>query len=205
MKKFIAVLLIIVFCLSVCSCGANIGKKENVAGVYKNITFSPNSSFTLNENSTYDRVSPNEKGTYKSNSKGGFTLIDANYNDETVFAKKDTYYYRTNLICCFEEDEDYGLAPTFNNGVSNQWFCAYYETISDAEWKVIILELKEDGTFKLRDCVRNSNGNQTDGIVYEGTYSLNDYVLNLNCGEDGVLPFLLIDGEIYFDVFEKQG
>lgn len=202
MKKFLAALLIIVFCLSVCACGANNATQENFSGVYKNITFSPDSSFTLNENSTYDRVSPNEKGTYKSSSKGGFTLIDANYNDETVFAKKDTYYYRTNLICCFEKDEDYGLEPTFNNGVSNQWFCAYYDTISDNEWNALILELKEDGTFKLRDCVRTRTS-QTDGTVYEGTYTLNDYVLNLNYG-DGSMPFLLIDGKIYFDVFEKQ-
>lgn len=205
MKKFFATLLIIVYCLSVCACGANNATQENISGVYNNITFSPDSSFTLNENSTYDRVSPNEKGTYKSSSKGGFTLIDANYNDETVFAKKDTYYYRTNLICCFEEDEEYGLAPTFSdNGTSNQWFSAYYESITDSKWNVIILELKEDSTFKLRDCTRDVNGNQSDGTVYEGTYSLNDYVLNLNCNDGQNFTFLFIDDKIYFDVYVKQ-
>jgi len=207
MKKIIAMLLVTISCLSIVACGAstesgNSNEDVNVAGTYHNVTFLSSSSFTLNENSTYDRTVPNEKGTYET-SKKGIILTDTN-DDETIFAQKDNYFYRTNLICCFEEDEDYGLEPTFDdNGMSNQWFCAYYDTISDSKWNVIILQLNEDGTFKLRDCTRDAGGSQSDGTVYEGTYTLNDYVLNLNCGEE-TMPFLFIDDKIYFDVYEKQ-
>lgn len=205
MKKKLLLALASLVCISLCACGGSEPTKtEDLVGTYKNVTFLPDSTFTLNENSTYDRTSPNEKGTYKADSKGGFTLTDTD-DDDTVFAKKDNYYYRTNLICCFEEDEDYGLAPTFSDsGLSNQWFCAYYDTISDNKWNVIILQLNEDGTFKLRDCERTMSGGQTDGTVYEGTYTLNDYLLSLNCADGQTIPFLLIDDKIYFDVYEKQ-
>lgn len=110
MKKFIAMLLVTISCLSVVACGAsttsgNSNEDVNIAGTYQNVTFLSSSSFTLNENSTYDRTVPNEKGTYEA-SKKGITLTDTN-DDETIFAQKDNYFYRTNLICCFEEDEDY--------------------------------------------------------------------------------------------------
>lgn len=56
--------------------------------------------------------------------------------------KQGDYYYRTNLICCFSEDEDYGLEPTFDeNGRTEQWFTAYYDSISEDSWNVLILQL----------------------------------------------------------------
>ena len=196
--------LILTFTLSLCACGNTSTKTQDVIGTYKNVTFSSSSKFTLNEDSTYDRTLPNEKGTYKTSPKGGFTLTNTD-DDDTIFAQKDGFYYRTNLICCFEEDEEYGKAPTFNeSGKSNQAFCAYYDSISDSKWNVIILEMKEDGTFILRDCTRDASGNQSDGTIYEGTYVLNDYLLSLTCGDGQTIPFLLIDDKIYFDVFEKQ-
>ena len=104
---------------------------------------------------------------------------------------------------CFEEDEDYGLAPTFSeDGKSNQWFCAYYETISSSKWKVIILTLNEDGTFKLRDCERDNAGHQSDGTVYEGKYTLDGSILNLT-HDGGTIPFLYVNEKIYFDVIQK--
>lgn len=202
MKKIVALILALTMCLSLCACGGGTATKgESLAGTYTNVAFSPNTKYTLNENSTYDKVSPNEKGTYKA-SKDGFVLTDTD-DDETHFAKEGDYYYRTNLICCFEKDEDYGLAPTFSKeGKSNQWFCAYYDSISDTRWKVIILTLNEDGTFKLRDCERDSSGHQSDGTVYEGEYALDGSVLNLN-HESGTIPFLYLNEKIYFDVIQK--
>ena len=205
MKKFLAALLIIAYCLSVCACGKNTttSSAENVAGTYKNITFLSNISITLDEEGRYDSNSFHRRGTYTGNLDGGFTLLDSNGYNETIFAKKDSYYYRTTLICCFDHAEGTrDEAPKFTNGVSDQWFTAYYDSISDNEWKVIILELKEDGTFRLRDCTRTLTS-QTDGTLYEGTYTLDGYVLELNYGEDS-MPFLFIDDKIYFDVYEKQ-
>lgn len=202
MKKTVFLILALMICLSLCACGGGIStKSESLAGTYTNVSFSPDTKYTLNENSTYDKVSPNEKGTYKA-SKGGFVLTDTN-DDETVFAKEGDYYYRTNLICCFEKYEDYGLAPTFSkDGKSNQWFCAYYETISNSRWKVIILTLNEDGTFKLRDCERDNAGHQNDGTVYEGEYTLDGSILNLT-HDGGTIPFLYVNEKIYFDVIQK--
>ena len=202
MKKTLATILTLAICITLSACASG-GSNEDVLGTYNNITFLEDASFTLNENATYDRTIPNEKGTYKT-SKNGFTLTNTN-DDDTVFAKKDNYYYRTNLICCFEKDEDYGLAPTFNdNGVSNQWFSAYYDSISDNKWNVVILELKDDNTFKFRDCIRDSSGNQYDETIYQGTYSLDNYVLNLKCENGHTIPLLFIDGKIYFDIYVKQ-
>ena len=201
MKKILTIGLSIIICFIVVGCGT---KTEDIIGTYKNTSFLKSSEFTLNENATYDRTLPNEKGTYKAGRKGGFTLTDTN-DDETIFAKKDNYYYRTNLICCFEEDKEYGQKPSFSeNGVSNQWFSAYYEGISDNSWKVIILELKEDKTFKLRDCVRDSSGHQSEGTVYEGTYNLDNYVLNLECADNQAITLLFINEKLYFDVFVKE-
>jgi len=202
MKKALLIVLMLAMLLSLCACGGGTASgNESVTGTYTNVSFSPDSDFTLNANSTYDRTSPNEKGTYKA-SKGKIVLTDTN-DDETHFAKEGDYYYRTNLICCFEEDEDYGMAPTFTDGKSNQWFAAYYESISSSEWKVIILTLNEDGTFKLRDCVRDMSGHQSNGTVYEGEYSLDGNVLNLKHA-DGTIPFLYINKKIYFDIYQKE-
>lgn len=198
MKNAILLLLALVLTISLVACGTN---SESLVGIYTNVSFSPNTKYTLNENSTYDKVSPNEKGAYKPK-RGGFVLIDTN-DDETVFAKEGDYYYRTNLICCFEEDEDYGLAPTFSkDGRSQQWFCAYYETISNSRWKVIILTLNEDGTFMLRDCIRDNAGNQSEGTVYEGKYTLDGSILNLN-HKGGTIPFVYVNEKLYFDVIQK--
>lgn len=86
-------------------------------------------TYHLNEFSTYKKE-PYEKGTYKKTKKG-FSLLSGNDSSENVFVKKDDYYYRTNLICCFEKDEEYGLKPTFDeNGYSSQSFTANYETLN---------------------------------------------------------------------------
>ena len=170
----------------------------------QNITFSPDTTYQLNENTTYDKTAPDTKGTYEANESGGFDLTAANGYEEESFAKQGDYYYRTNLICCFSEDEDYGLEPTFDeNGRTEQWFTAYYDSISEDSWNVLILQLWQDGTFRLRDCIRTMSGNQSDGTLYEGAYRLEDDILHLDY-EGGSMPFLLIDGKIYFDVLQKQ-
>ncbi len=204
-KSLLALLLAVVMCIGLCACGGG-ASPEELAGTYKNITFMDGVEYTLNENSTYDSYRAWDKGTFEPTSDGGFVLTNSEETNTITVAKKDNYYYVANSdVQSFKKDEDYGQPPTFNeNGVSNQWFCAYYDSISDTAWHVIILELMEDGTFKLRDCDRDSNGGQTEGTLYKGTYSLDDYVLNLTCEDGQVIPFLFIDDVIYFNVMEKQ-
>ncbi len=202
MKKVIALCLVLISIVSLCACGE--GGKKDVSGTYKNVTFLPDEEYVLNTNSTYESKFHFEKGTYEANSKGGFDLAHANDESVTTFDCLDSYYYRTSNVCAFEEDEEYGLKPTFDeNGKSDQWFCAYYDSISDTQWNVIILELKEDGTFKLNDCKRNSSGDQYDENIYEGTYTMEENILKLS-HDKGIFPFVFTDEKIYFDVLEKQ-
>lgn len=204
MKKIIAIIMILTMCISMTACGGS--SAEDLAGTYKNITFLPNIEYTLYEDTTFEGSRADDKGTFEGNSSGGFTLQNAYYsNNKTEFKVKDSYYYRTSGICCFEEDGEFGLVPTFDdNGRSKQWFDAYYDSISDTSWKVIVLSLDKDGTFRLKNCVRDMSGGQSDGTVYEGTYSLDNYILNLNCDDGTTMPFLFINDKIYFDVYEKQ-
>lgn len=126
-------------------------------------------------------------------------------NSDEEFEKKDQYYYRTNLICSFEEDDEYGIEPSFDEqGRTNQSFGVYYDRITDEKHKSLSLTLNEDGTFVLSESViLIYEGKRVgDPVVREGEYTLNGYVLNLNY--DGVdHPFLYLDDKIYFDVLEK--
>lgn len=200
MKKILSILVVAAMTLSLTACSGN---NESITGTYKNITFLADATITLNENETYDRTSPNEKGTYTTK-RGGFVLTPSTVSEGGTFAQYDDhYYYTVGETQCFSKDKEYGIAPTFDeNGKSNQSFDAFYHSISDNQWDVIYLTLNEDGTFSLRDCTRTMN-TQTDGTLYEGTYTLEGEVLSLDCG-DIVMPFLYLDDKIYFNVFEKQ-
>jgi hypothetical protein len=207
MKKTLALLLVAVACLVLCACSGG-GRTDNnqqntVIGTYKNVSAFLENKYNLHENSTYDKTPSGAKGTYKASKDGGFVLTRNKSSEEEVFAKKDQYYYRTNLICAFETDEDYGLPLQLDeNGRSNQWFSAYYDSISDSIWNVLILELKDDGTFRLRDCIRTMNGSQSDEKDHTGTYRAEGDVLFLNYdGADH--PFLMLKDKVYFDVLEK--
>ena len=201
MKKILVLALAMATAYSVVGCedGA-----ESLVGVYENVSFAE-TTYQLNENGSYDKTAPNEKGTYEAK-RGGFVLTEqGKSNSDEEFEKKDQYYYRTNLICCFEEDNEYGMAPSFDeNGRTNQSFYEYYERITDEKHKCISLTLNEDGTFVLSESVvKVYEGNRVgDPVVHKGEYKLDDYVLNLNY--DGMNhPFLYLNNKIYFDVLEK--
>ena len=204
MKKIFSLLLVVTMILSLCACGGG-EKAEDIAGTYKSASMFLNNTYHLNENSTYDKE-PNTKGTYEIISKGGFTLSEANSSSEEVFAKSGDYYYRTNLICCFEKDEEYGLEVSFDkNGRSNQSFSANYDTINQSSMlvKTLGLILNDDGTYKLNDMqVYITQGKVVDKETFEGTYKFENDILWLNY-ESNDYPVLLVDGKLYFDVIEK--
>ena len=208
MKKLSCILLAIVLCFSLVAC-ANTQpdepktQEENLSGTYKNVSAFLNTTYVLHDNTTYDKTAPDAKGTYKETKGGGFTLQRNNSSEEEVFSKKDQYYYRSNLICAFEKDEDYGLPLTLDeNGRSNQWFSAYYDSIDDSTWNVLILILKEDGTFLLRDCIRTMSGAQSNETDHEGNYRAEGDMLYLNY--DGIdHPFIMMNDKVYFDILEK--
>ena len=204
MKKIICLVLILALALPICACGGG-NNIEYVAGTYESASMFLNNTYKLNENGTYDKE-PNTKGTYEISSKGGFTLSEANSSSEEVFAQSGDYYYRTNLICYFEKDDEYGLEVSFDkSGRSNQSFSANYETIDQSSWlvKKLGLVLNEDGTYKLYDMrVYIKQGKIADKKTFEGTYKLENDILFLNY-ENNDYPMLFIDGKLYFDVIEK--
>ncbi len=205
MKKLITLLLALAMLLSLCACGG--GSKENVIGTYTNVSVFLDTTYALNENTTYEKAEPSEKGTYEPNSKGGFSLTKAGENpssDDPIFIKEDSYYYQRNGKYSFEKDTEFGLEPTFDdNGRSDQDFISYYEVLSDKSgWLTLALDLHEDGTFVLSDYIK-STLQATVKNNHEGTYSLEGNVLNLNYDDKDHI-MLIIKDKIYFNVLEKS-
>jgi len=182
-------------------------EEREVPGTYENVSLFLTSTIQVSENGSFDRTKPDEKGTYTVKDDGSFELVEKGMGNGDIFTPYGDYYYRSNLICSFDEDEEYGLAPSFDsNGHSNQSFDAYYEPASGGNQNYVLFTMKEDGTYTLQKQIRNTQGFLTvvdQGDTYEGTYSLDGDVLTLTWKEFK-FPFLFLDGKIYFDIIEKQ-
>ena len=149
---------------------------REVPGTYENVSLFLTSTIQVSENGSFDRTKPDEKGTYTVKDDGSFELVEKGMGNGDIFTPYGDYYYRSNLICSFDEDEEYGLAPSFDsNGHSNQSFDAYYEPASGGNQNYVLFTMKEDGTYTLQKQIRNTQGFLTvvdQGDTYEGTYSL---------------------------------
>lgn len=226
MKRTFTLFLALLMALCLCACGGGdnapqetdqpdtpaptektVSQEQVIPGAYESVSLFLNSTYQLNENGSYERTSPDEKGTYTVLDNGGFELKEKDMGNGDVFTPHGEYFYRSNLICSFEEDEEYGLAPTFDeNGRSNQTFEAYYEPTDTGNQRFVSFAMKEDGAFVLKNQIRNLNGFLTvvdEGDTYEGEYALDGDMLILKWNGLEV-PFLFLDGQIYFDVIEKQ-
>lgn len=180
-------------------------EEREVPGVYEHISLFLNSTYEWHENGSYDRTSPDEKGTYTVSDKGDVIMSENGGSGGDTYTPYGDYYYRSNLICGFEKDDEYGLAPSFDeNGRSTQTFDAFYERITNDQHHYLVFTMNEDGTFILKDMIRsNTKGIVDEGDTFEGEYIFNDDILTLKW--NGIeVPFLYIDGKIYFDIIEKQ-
>lgn len=229
MKKVLVIVMAALLALSLAACGGNEQNQggatteaptvteapqetpqeetQEVPGTYANVSLFLTSTYQLNENGSFDKTSPEEKGTYTVGDDGSIELTEAGMSGGDIFTPYGQYYYRSNLICCFEEDEEYGMAPSFDeNGRSNQTFEAYYERTDTGNQRYVEFTMNEDGTFVLKRQIHNLDGilSVVDyGLTFEGTYALDGDILTLNW--NGIeVPFLLIDEKIYFDVIVKQ-
>lgn len=182
-------------------------EEREIPGTYENVSLFLTSTIQVSENGSFDRTNPDEKGTYNTREDGSFELIEKGMGNGDIFTPYGDYYYRSNLICSFDEDEEYGLAPSFDeNGRSTQSFDAYYEPASGGNQNYVLFTMKDDGTYTLQKQIRNTQGFLTvvdQGDTYEGTYTLDGEVLTLTWNEFKV-PFLFLNGKIYFDIIEKQ-
>lgn len=182
-------------------------EKREIPGTYENVSLFLTSTIQVNENGSFDRTHPDEKGTCNIINSDSFELVEKGMGNGDIFTPYGDYYYRSNLICSFDEDEEYGLAPSFDsNGRSTQSFDAYYEPTNDGNQNYVLFTMKDDGTYTLQKQIRNTQGFLTvvdQGDTYEGTYSLDGEVLTLTWKEFK-FPFLFLNGKIYFDIIQKQ-
>ena len=207
MKKAISLILALLMCLSLCACGGagESGKEppltvETATGNYKSVGLFFDHSYTAKENTTYDKT-PRGKGTWAINTDGGITFSPADGMSE-YFAKRGDHLYRTGGLCSFDEDETYGLVPTFDqSGRTDQYFKQLYRDINRSY--TVILDLNADGTFTSQyKVIHNMDlATETDDRC-EGTYRFENDTLWLSC-EGTEYPMLLVDGQLYFDIITK--
>lgn len=241
MKKKLALIAAVVFAISLTGCGSDESKKAepettaesteitaeeetteesteeviDISGTYQNVSLFCDSVYQLNENGTYDRTTPEEKGTYVVEANGDIMLTEKGVsNSEDTFTPYLEYYYLSNCpfgsdseFICFSSDEEYGAKPAFDeNGKSNQTFKTGLSERADGNDHQYEFKMNEDGTFSVQEEVgvmQNGFMMMSDGDKYEGEYELNDAVLTLKCN-DIEYKLLFIDEKIYYNVLMKH-
>ena len=232
--KFLLVLFIIFIVLPLMFEGCQYAKlalshdEKDIVGVFETIhteseeEYQLNSlseeeaSITFNENGTYDMSPSASKGTYEVTRPGTIKLD----NGLIYCFLKDKYLYNT-YDYILTKDEEYGLAPSFDdNGRTEQVFSYYYadsftlatdpttgrlletddgDYVKDTNYREIIFNFKDDGTYKIEERINDGLRN----ILSQGTYQLEDNLLMLSY-DGGSMPLIYEDDRIYFDVYEKQ-
>lgn len=153
----------------------------------------PGTDYEVNENGSYDHGE--EKGTYTAAEDGSLTFQAKDGNSGTLTACGAYYHTAVQMT----EDTEYGLAPSFDeSGHSNQTFQAQVDNMS------LTLELHEDGSYVFSYSTTSPVFDKfSDAVTCEGSYALEDAVLNLNYN-DSLYPFLFVDDTIYPIVYVKK-
>lgn len=174
------------------------------AGTYKNVSMMFDAVYILNDNGTYDKTSPEEKGTYTVEENGDLKLKENNSSAITYIAH-GSYYYRGDRKIA--SDEEYGAAVSFDeNGRSSQTFETTFISQDNGQSIGYELTLREDGTFLLQEEVGHMDGGimiVQDGDSFEGTYAQQGDVLTLIWQETDY-EILYLEGNLYYDVIEKE-
>lgn len=216
MRKLFLSILSAALILSLAACGGTQGETDSPAGSPSALTDSPapeptpgapvipgtyeavslyqTPAYQLNENGSYD--AGEEKGTYTSYTDGSITIKPKEESQTKTLTAYGVYYHTSGA---FSEDTEYGMAPTFDSsGRSSQSF----ETTAAST--TVKLELHEDGSFVFSTSSKSPvYFRGTDVVAYEGTYTLENEILNLNWnGAD--YPMLLLDGKLYYLVYTKR-
>ena len=177
-------------------------------GTYHSLSLlQPNSVYELHENGTYDRTSPEEKGTYTVSDSGTISFTQKDYIVSDTYAPYENYYFCTS-DSIFTGDKDYGAAPSFDeNGRSSQSFETSFGLADETGTsRAYILTFKEDGTFSLQEEIGQMQGQflaVQDGDLKEGNYTLDGEIITLSWnGADYKLLFR--DNRIFYDVIVKE-
>ena len=211
MKRLLALILTAALALSLVACGGGgepntpvqdtpsnavenpPASEKTIPGSYAPVGLVPGTGYEVNENGSYDHGE--EKGTYTAAEDGSLTFQPKDGGSSTLTAFGDYDHSAVQMA----EDTEYGLAPSFDeSGHSNQTF----QTKTDDT--TLTLELHEDGSYVFSYSKTSPVFNKfSDVVVYEGTYTLENTVLNLNC-KDNRYTFLFVDDTIYPIVYEKK-
>lgn len=186
---------------------ASESEKVDVSGEYGNISLFFASTYKLNDNGTYDRTSPDAKGTYVVDNESGdieFTRKDSNSSD--IYAPYGEYYYCSNDEF-YDTDVDYGIAPSFDeNGKSTQTFQSSFAEQPNGEYMAHKFSMNEDGTFSIleeRALYTNNILYITDEKTFDGEYSVDGEIITLKWNDEEY-QLLYLDNKIFYDVIERQ-
>lgn len=212
MKKLLALMLAAALALSLVACGGggtggtntpSAGTETNtptpdkeevtIPGSYAPVGLLPGTDYEVNENGSYDHGE--EKGTYTAVEDGSLTFQSKEGGSSTLTACGAYYHTAVQMA----EDAEYGLAPSFDeSGHSNQTFQAMADKVS------LTLELHEDGSYVFSYSAASPVFNKfSDVVTFEGSYALEDTVLNLNYNNNRY-PFLFVDDVIYPIIYVKK-
>lgn len=211
MKKLSALMLASALALSLVACGGGgepnppvqdtpsnavenpPASEKMIPGSYTPVGLVSGTGYEVNENGSYDHGE--EKGTYTAAEDGSLTFQSKDGGSSTLTAFGEYYHTAVQMA----EDTEYGLAPSFDeSGHSNQTF----QTEADAT--SLTLELHEDGSYVFSYSKTSPVFDKfSDIVTYEGSYALEDAVLNLSYN-DNHYPLLVADDAIYPIVYVKK-
>lgn len=226
-KKIITTVLVFLMCLSLCACGSD----KNVAGDYEKVGYNFGGVYRLNEDGTYDNVTPisvvfgedmvelygnefveaeieaynqhREKGTYEV-LEDGFKLTKANGAGTKTFREiQDSYY------TCWDSSAGYSIRFEKDNDYgkvptfSKDGKCSQAFEYQDYGKNIVyVFTLQEDGTFLWSEYDVDDYLRESAITTFEGTYSLDGSVLTLTSPEQ-TLIFLYANDIIYTGVYKK--
>lgn len=217
-KKILSLLLALVLCLSLAACGGESAAPKNngetapddtktetpaptpeeesveVPGSYLPVGPFPVDIIALNENGSYD--CGEDKGTYSADDDGERITIKPKEGSSRYLTACGEYYHTDTKMT---EDTEYGLTPAFDaNGRSNQGFTINLDGTD------LTLELSDDGSFTFSYSKESEAYYRLfDVVTFDGSYTLDDTVLNLNSGS-GTFRLLFADDALYPIVYAKK-
>lgn len=173
-----------------------------ISGTYENVGAFTSTVYNIDKLTFYKKTTPDAKGTFRPFIDSGFVLYEHSSDYKEIFKAKDKYYYRTNNIRSFKQDKNDDKLKLDKNGRTDQTFEAFYFIYGNCDAEILKMTFHKDGTCVVSYFIRSLDGSVSDEKTFDGTYSVDDYIMYVNYDECEHI-FLIIDNYVYFDVITK--